>query len=188
MLRKIVVVGDPLSSGGAILDNGNSTFTVGDEGYIAALIGGPVRCDACKSTGTIAKAGGPRRLQFMGEVALEDDIVHCKCSPPPVLKATLHLTTTFDDDAESQAFLRPAVPVQQTHTAASDASRRFDEYFVLYDKQTGQPTSGFMYGMKTSFGEHHDEAYEDGATGKAFSQSPLEVELLYAVQKTMGIR
>lgn len=40
VMRKIVVVGDPPTTGGAVLPNGNSTFSVGDAGHKAALIGG----------------------------------------------------------------------------------------------------------------------------------------------------
>ncbi|WP_211475150.1 universal stress protein [Collimonas humicola] len=79
VMRKIVVVGDKSNSDGTILPNANSTFSVGDAGHKVALIGGPVQCLACKSVGTIAKASGPRRMNFMGEVALEDDIVACGC-------------------------------------------------------------------------------------------------------------
>lgn len=101
MLRKIVVVGDPPTTGGEILPNGNSTFSVGDAGHKAALIGGQVQCLGCKSVGIIAKAGGPRRMQFMGEVALENDIVICKCPVHPKLVANLHQTMMYDDGATS---------------------------------------------------------------------------------------
>src|SRR5436309_1254115 len=107
MLRKIIGVGDPPSSGGAVLANANSTFSVGDAGHKAALIGGSVRCDGCNSTGIIAKAGGPRRIQFMGEVALENDIVVCKCPQPPKLIATLHHTMNYDDLIESLGSVPP---------------------------------------------------------------------------------
>jgi hypothetical protein len=51
--------------------------------------------------GVITKAGGPRRMNFMGEVALENDIVLCGCSTPPKLVADLHHTMTYDDEAAS---------------------------------------------------------------------------------------
>nr|WP_244289383.1 PAAR domain-containing protein [Burkholderia puraquae] len=58
-------------------------------GHQAALIGGSAFCTACQSTGTIAKAGGPYRLKFQGEVALDRDIVLCGCSTPPSIVALL---------------------------------------------------------------------------------------------------
>ena len=39
-MRKIVVVGDTTTTGGVILPNTNSTFSVGDAGHKVALIGG----------------------------------------------------------------------------------------------------------------------------------------------------
>lgn len=101
VLRKVVVVGDKTTTSGVILPNANSTFSVGDAGHKVALIGGTATCLACKGVGMIAKAGGPRRMQFMGEVALEDDIVLCKCPVPPRLVANLHHTMTHDDGAAS---------------------------------------------------------------------------------------
>lgn len=52
VMRKIVVVGDKINSGGVIHPNAKSTFSVGDAGHKVALIGGPVQCLACKRVGT----------------------------------------------------------------------------------------------------------------------------------------
>ena len=72
--------------------------------------------------------------------------------------------------------------------AIGNAFERYDEQFLLRDKATGQPVSSFAYGMETDFGEHHDEIYEDGATVKAFSETPTPVILLYAMQMKIGLR
>lgn len=87
MNRRIAVVGDSLSSGGTISRYDGPRFLV--HGHQAALIGGSAFCPACQSIGTIAKAGGPYRLKFRGEVALDDDVVLCGCSTPPRIVALL---------------------------------------------------------------------------------------------------
>ncbi|WP_239511434.1 PAAR domain-containing protein [Burkholderia sp. JP2-270] len=87
MNRRIAVVGDSLSSGGTISPYDGPRFLV--HGHQAALIGGSAFCPACQSIGTIAKAGGPYRLKFRGEVALDDDVVLCGCSTPPRIVALL---------------------------------------------------------------------------------------------------
>ncbi|WP_036023741.1 PAAR domain-containing protein [Paraburkholderia dilworthii] len=89
MMRRIAVVGDRLERGGEILPYAGPTFTIGDGDYQVALIGGAAYCEACKSTGTVAKAGGPGRIDFMGETAADRDIVLCGCASPPHIIATL---------------------------------------------------------------------------------------------------
>lgn len=95
MNRRIAVVGDSLSSGGTISPYGGPRFLV--RGHQAALIGGSAFCSACQSTGVIAKAGGPYRLKFQGEVALDHDIVVCDCSTPPSIIALLAGEAWCDD-------------------------------------------------------------------------------------------
>ncbi|WP_414706656.1 PAAR domain-containing protein [Ralstonia sp. UBA689] len=79
-MRRIAVVGDSLERGGEIMPYAGPVFTMGDAGHQVALIGGQAYCRACKSTGVIAKAGGPRRIDFMGETAADGDIVLCGCN------------------------------------------------------------------------------------------------------------
>lgn len=101
MRRRIAAVNDALSSGGHILDYGqDGSFTFG--GHKVALIGGLAHCQACHSDGPIAKAGGPKRLGFggMGEVALDQDIVNCRCPVPPTISASLAGESYCDDEVE----------------------------------------------------------------------------------------
>jgi hypothetical protein len=95
MERKLIVVGDFLAPGGRVLPYGGPSYTI--NGHQVALIGGRVYCEGCNSVGTIAKAGGPRRMQFISEVALEGDVVLCHCPVPPPLLATLQHTSTYED-------------------------------------------------------------------------------------------
>ena len=95
MMRKMVVVGDPPAPGGAVLPYSSRGYTL--HGHQAALIGGRAYCEGCNSVGIIAKAGGPRRMGFISEVALEGDVVMCHCPVPPPLIATLVHTSWFED-------------------------------------------------------------------------------------------
>ncbi|UEP30403.1 MULTISPECIES: PAAR domain-containing protein [unclassified Burkholderia] len=101
MMRRIAVVGDELETGGHILAYAGPTFTFGDAGHQVALIGGLAFCAACESTGQIAKTGGPKRIEFMGETAADGDIVRCRCSTPPRIVAVLSGNSWCDDLAEA---------------------------------------------------------------------------------------
>jgi uncharacterized Zn-binding protein involved in type VI secretion len=100
MNRKAVLVGDPLSSGGQVLPGTLTQITV--KGTPLATIGSEAECAACQSVGLIAKAGGPYRPTMHGhEMALENDIVLCKCPVPPRLIASAiasSLTDVWVDD------------------------------------------------------------------------------------------
>jgi len=143
VMRKIVVVGDKTTTGGTILPNANSTFSVGDDGHKVALIGGQATCLACKGVGVIAKAGGPRRMNFMGEVALENDIVICGCPVPPKLVSNLHQTMTYDDQAESMGTIVSPVGAAAAPAALAASTQGSQEkhgkLFLFEDSETGAP-------------------------------------------------
>lgn len=100
MMRRIAVVGDQLGPyGGQVVGYaGRPAFF---HGHQPALIGGKAYCERCKSAGTIAKSGGPRRMQFMGEIALEGDIVVCQCPTPQRIVAVLAGESWYEDMAET---------------------------------------------------------------------------------------
>lgn len=97
MMRKILVVGDPPASGGRVLPYDGPMFDL--YGHRVALIGGRAYCEGCNSVGIIAKAGGPRRPQFISEAALEGDVVVCHCPvPQPLLSVLQHWSTCEDGE------------------------------------------------------------------------------------------
>lgn len=101
MMRLVLCVGDQPETGGYI-----EPMTVGVPGSImghpVAFIGGTAFCNACSSVGVVAKAGGPRRRKHCGtEIALEGDILLCKCPTPPRMVAAMQSTSRHDDMAES---------------------------------------------------------------------------------------
>lgn len=105
MMRKMIVVGDPPAPGGAVLPYSSREYTL--HGHQVALIGGRAYCEGCNSVGIIAKAGGPRRIEFISEVALEGDVVLCHCPIPPPLIATLVHTSWVDDMGGGTGDLEP---------------------------------------------------------------------------------
>lgn len=135
MMRRIACVGDALKDGGKIPPYVGRTCTFGNAGHQAALIGGQAYCEACKRTGIIAKAGGPRRMNFMGEVALDGDIVLCKCPTPQRIVATLAGNDRYDDGAESAAAvslasgataIAPEYSMQKLASVGSEADQGTD--------------------------------------------------------------
>lgn len=97
MMRKVVLVGDPPAAGGRVLPYDGPM--VDFFGHRPALIGGRAYCEGCNSVGIIAKAGGPRRPQFISEIALEGDVVVCRCPRPQPLLSVLQQSANCDDDA-----------------------------------------------------------------------------------------
>ena len=101
MMRLVLCVGDQPETGGYI-----EPMTIGVPssimGHPVAFIGGAAFCNACSSVGVIGKAGGPRRRKHCGtEIALEGDVLLCKCPKPPRMVAAMQSTSRHDDMAES---------------------------------------------------------------------------------------
>ncbi|CAG9243558.1 PAAR repeat-containing protein [Burkholderia diffusa] len=152
MNRRIAVVGDTLSSGGTINSYGGPRFLV--RGHQAALIGGSAFCTACQSTGIIAKAGGPYRLKFQGEVALDRDIVLCGCSTPPSIIAVLAGEAWCDDRLKGLG----EVVSNRTTTGgvASLKKGAFDEQIEATTcGSTADDPEGYPYYIETADGRIH---------------------------------
>jgi uncharacterized Zn-binding protein involved in type VI secretion len=130
MMRRIAVVGDQLDTGGQIEPYAGPPFMW--HGHQVALIGGSAYCTTCKSAGRIAKTGGPRRLEFMGETAADGDIVLCECSPPPRIVAKLAGESWCNDEAEAYA-AREARRSIETARGGSNTTAPYDERFTLRD-------------------------------------------------------
>ncbi|WP_230380776.1 PAAR domain-containing protein [Burkholderia ubonensis] len=159
MLRRVACVGDRLERGGEILPYSGPVFTFGDAGRQVALIGKTAFCEACKSTGIIAKAGGPKRLNFMGETAADGDIVLCRCVTPPKIVAEHSGESWCDDEVETCGVCDNSVrgigafaSDSQASTAESNAMEQFDDRFVLRNT-VGQPINCAHYAIQRGTGE-----------------------------------
>ncbi|WP_269083095.1 PAAR domain-containing protein [Robbsia andropogonis] len=106
--RYVIHVGDKTSTDGTVLTTEQQLH--GAFGKGTALIGDPVYCPACKTTGQII-ANGPRLPMTISgrQIALSGDLCLCKCAKLPELVAVHQkLAVKVGDSAEAA----PA-PVQQ---------------------------------------------------------------------------
>lgn len=150
MMRRIAVVGDKLETGGHILAYAGPPFTFGDAGHQVALIGGLAFCEACESTGRIAKMGGPKRIEFMGETAADGDIVQCRCATPPRIVALLSGNSWCDDQAEAAGVI--ASGMNRAGNVTSLAAGAYDECV----RAVGNGASpDYPYIIETSDGRIH---------------------------------
>ncbi|WP_084162366.1 PAAR domain-containing protein [Paraburkholderia bannensis] len=151
MMRRIAVVGDELSTGGRIVSYEGPMCIWGDSGRQAALIGGEAWCEKCKGAGRIAKAGGPRRIQFMGEIALGGDIVLCNCPTPPHIVAELAGESWCDDEAEKYAARKTTEAAIAFASSSSAAAVHHDEQYTLMDSD-GRALASVRYRIVASSG------------------------------------
>ncbi|WP_341316679.1 PAAR domain-containing protein [Paraburkholderia sp. IMGN_8] len=169
MMRRIAVVGDKLETGGQILPYSGPVFTMGDAGHQVALIGGTAWCEACKSTGVIAMAGGPRRIDFMGQTAADRDIVHCKCATPPQIVALLSGESWCDDMAEAMGVVTPEATGHGLTTARAPGIEprligRYDDRFIVRNSN-GQALARIPYAVQRKNGIfEYGETDVDGHT------------------------
>jgi hypothetical protein len=180
MMRRIAVVGDKLKTGGEILSYSGPVFTIGDAGHPVALIGGTAWCEACKSTGVIAKAGGPRRIHFMGETAVDRDIVLCKCSTPPQIVAMLSGDSWCDDMAETMGVstseaTRYGVTVAEASGIAPPVIGQYNDHFILRNAK-GQALTHAAYAVERKsgvfeYGETDSNGHTHLLASVAFSEN-----------------
>lgn len=164
-MRNWLCVGDPPVTGGAVLPYDAPYPTrVTDAEIPVALIGGAVYCEACKSTGIIAKAGGMRRVNFMTEIALDRDICVCNCHPPPPIKATIALTVWHEDEGE-------AIPVEPPRT--------YNRHFQIVDEVTGKPLKNRPYKIIFDGETIEGATDDDGKTKLVHYDSSKNIEIHY---------
>ncbi|WP_233872431.1 PAAR domain-containing protein [Paraburkholderia adhaesiva] len=143
MLRLYLCMGDEPETGGTIAPYPSRPFTI--SGHQVAIIGGKAFCAACKSTGIIAKAGGPRRHKHGdNEVALDGDILLCKCPRPPRMLATKQSTARHEDMGGGNGKYASAQDIEPVPCA------------LFYDEQihaTGKgATDGYPFLIETADG------------------------------------
>lgn len=121
-------------------------------GHQVALIGAQAFCKACKSHGRIAKAGGPRRMNVMGEAALDGDLVLCKCPTPQRIVATLAGEAWYDDMGTGVSTSHPfSTGLAFTATNATGIGTEVYDELVIANGPAG-PISGYPYWVETSDG------------------------------------
>ncbi|WP_244815480.1 PAAR domain-containing protein [Caballeronia sp. Lep1P3] len=144
MMRRIAVVGDKLDNDGEICSYDGPQFLV--HGHQVALIDGAAYCPVCKTTGYIAKDGGPRRMNFFtSEIAAHDDVVVCGCSEHPRIFAMLAGEAWYDDMAESLGAKSQSAANAANSAATTDTAKhvggegKHTSWFYVQDSVTGEP-------------------------------------------------
>ncbi|VXC63327.1 PAAR repeat-containing protein [Burkholderia sp. 8Y] len=143
MMRRMAVVGDKLSNGGEVSYCKGPFFTLGNAGQQAALINGPVYCPVCRTTGYIARDGGPRRMTIGGsEIALDADVVVCDCPEYPRIVARLAGEAWYDDLAEKLGVIGATTIAEvsaQSATRQREQTGQCVAWFCMRDSATGLP-------------------------------------------------
>lgn len=151
-MRKLLLVGDAPSTGGIALPHG-FLYVGKANGIDHMIVGGQVFCNACNSTGLIEKAGGPsRRRGDDRELALEGDILNCRCSVPPVMLSNSDISwlPRHDDQIEELGQYRD-FNQQRAGVSSLTSSQVFDEKFILRNSDY-QPIDNGAYAIERSSG------------------------------------
>ncbi|CAB3781980.1 PAAR domain-containing protein [Paraburkholderia fynbosensis] len=137
MKRYFIVLGDKTTAGGVVIQ-GEESCT--NHGKPLAYHGAQVYCHACKTTGYICNIPPYRPMVLMGkQVALENDICICKCSPPPRLIPSQN-NASMSFDAEELAAMGRGPVGRQLEQPISGANTGFDRHFRFVDEY-GNPVS-----------------------------------------------
>ena len=180
MMRRIAVVGDKLSNDGEICHYTGMMFTMGNAGHQVALIDGAAYCPVCKTTGYIAKDGGPRRMTLgISEIALDQDFVVCGCPEHPRIFAMLAGEAWYDDMAETlgNVAARTTVSSSAKEAFAGSATSQFDELIVLRDGD-GHPIAGQRFRIQSSDGGVFEGTTNDaGETVRVRTNTPSQIKI-----------
>ncbi|WP_233863503.1 PAAR domain-containing protein [Paraburkholderia adhaesiva] len=171
MMRRVAVVGDELTSKGHILPY-EQAHGCSFHGHKAALIGGEAYCEKCKSIGWIAKAGGPYRPKYgtTREIALDGDIVLCRCPVPPHIIATLSGESRSTDENHG-------LSARSYQSADNNSGEFHDEKFQLLDGKSGQPLGHVEYAIVRQTGAIEQGVTDAGGYTHLLS-STLESEMI----------
>lgn len=182
MERNVVLVGDPPSTGGAVLPNDCRSY-VND--VAKALMGGKVWCAACQSEGFIAKAGGPYRPNFCGvEEVLDGDLVICKCPVPPKLHALAVSSRPpqvyVDDRVETLGSLPPPfrqfINMRKSQKICHGLPHSLQ--FELKNQTTGEPLTNTPYRILLSTNtEYQGLTNSSGLTELIENDTPFTAQL-----------
>ncbi|MDR3300197.1 MAG: PAAR domain-containing protein [Candidatus Accumulibacter sp.] len=177
-----IVVGDRTSHGGEVM-TGSPTRTI--DGIPLARIGDKVWCPKCDRTTTIISSRFPTVTDRGIPAAYDQDVTDCGA----VLHSrhNNHAGWGERDTTQAAQSCGKGFSVLRADLAGETATL-CGEHFILVDRTTGEPVSGFAYALKADEGEYKGIVSADGATALYRSEGSVPVDLLYAVQLEAGIR
>lgn len=131
MRRYHITVGAKTTADGTVM-TGYEFWTI--DGQPIAREGDEVACPACDSTGVIV-CDGPHLVDLMQgrPTALDGDLCHCKCDPPPRLIANQTLQCQeFKDLAPDPRFTPPPASATSQQPATGPRSSNFLDVYPLH--------------------------------------------------------
>ena len=167
MKRHTITEGAKTTAGGTVIA-GSSHGSI--NGACIALESDPIFCKACKSAGRIFCIGPRIPETWDGkQVALENDLCICGCSPPPKLIAnqTVHFQVIGDAAvskhmADSASSLTPMAPA----TTSATGMESYDLHFQVTDQLSGLPLPNRPYVIELANGTRLEgRTDQEGKTG-----------------------
>ena len=145
MRRYTITLGARTTAGGRVVTASSSGSI---EGVPVALEGDLVECPQCRASGKILCVG-PRIPEMSDgrQVALENDLCVCRCSPSPKLLTIQTMRSQVLKDTGHA--LASGTPWEE-RVRHPDA---YNERFVLLDHETGAPLSNKEYAVVRASGK-----------------------------------
>lgn len=174
-MRRHHITWGALTTAGGVVVSAGSNGTI--EGKPIALEGDKITCRSCKSVGYIICVG-PRIPESWQDkqVALENDLCVCKCTPHPRLlpNQSLRFQTVEGTGASMQSASVRSAPL-------TTQDELFNERFQLLDGETGNPLADVEYAIVRESGEiEHGRTDEEGHTHILSSTAESEHVEIYA--------
>lgn len=154
MKRHTITLGASTTAGGKVI-SASSHGSI--HGIPIALECDTIICKGCKGPGRIVCVG-PRIPETWGgkQVALENDLCACGCSPPPRLLAnqTVRYQMLSNGEAAHASASSASGAAAMGADLSGDASKpHFDDKFILVDDIGGEPLPHTEYAIVRSTGK-----------------------------------
>lgn len=177
MSRKLIVVGDPTTGGGAVITG--TPFTDID-GSPVARVGDKATCAKCN--GTFPIVTGDTTFLIDGQpAARERDALACGCKLMSIRQFRVFLDECTSNDPVADAAMLSAGSPASVHTPLNDpTSKEFDEAFVLTSELTGKPLANRRYRIVRASGSNEEGITDDhGMTHvvKSVGREDLSIEV-----------
>ena len=162
-MRKAILLGDPVSSGGEIV---TATSGLPNVNLMIATVGDMAYCKSCKTKAPIIPLNEVASIMPNGkQIALEGDKVDCRCPVKPTIVATVS-TLTVEDNRHfhpswpTSCGISPRCVVAATVGAEpSDGKSLYNDHYKILDEETNKPLKNVEYAV-----ERPDGTVEYGTT------------------------
>lgn len=161
--RYHITLGATTTAGGKVM-SASSFMSI--NGAQIALDNDKVFCPACNSEGVI-KFDGPRLSESYNnrQVALNDDLCICKCSPSPrLVNNQTHKCQTIDADWHAAKAGASVETVERLNTVESNSTAPYSIPILLLDPATDEPFKNRPYRLELTDKVIEGTTDQNGAT------------------------